>query len=40
MNRSYEYVPWLRRLVVGLSKPWPRFDLRPFHVGFVVENVD
>jgi hypothetical protein len=32
-------VPWLRRLVAGLS-PWrPRFMLRSRHVGFVVDKV-
>jgi hypothetical protein len=32
-------MPWLRRLVAGLS-PWrPGFDLGSVHVGFVVDKV-
>jgi hypothetical protein len=32
-------VPWLRRLVAGLS-PWkPGFDPGSVHVGFVVDKV-
>jgi hypothetical protein len=32
-------VPWLRRLVAGLSPRRPRFDPRPVHLGFVVDKV-
>ena len=32
-------VPWLRRLVAGLSLWRPGFDPRTVHVGFVVEKV-
>jgi hypothetical protein len=32
-------VPWLRRLVAGLSPRRPGFDLRSVHVGFVVDKV-
>jgi hypothetical protein len=33
---SCQAVPWLRRLVAGLSPRRPRFDPRSVHVGFVV----
>jgi hypothetical protein len=32
-------VPWLRRLVGGLSPGWSRFDPSPVHVRFVVDKV-
>jgi hypothetical protein len=32
-------VPWLRRLVAGLSPRRPRFDPGSVHVGFVVDRV-
>jgi hypothetical protein len=32
-------VPWLRRLVAGLSPPSPGFDTGSVHVGFVVDKV-
>jgi hypothetical protein len=32
-------VPWLRRLVVGLSPRRPGFDPGSVHVGFVVDKV-
>jgi hypothetical protein len=32
-------VPWLRRLVAGLSPRRPGFDPGPVHVGFVVDKV-
>jgi hypothetical protein len=32
-------VPWLRRLVVGLSPRRPWFDRGSVHVGFVVDKV-
>ena len=32
-------VPWLRRLVDGLSPRWPRFDPGPVHVRFVVDKM-
>jgi hypothetical protein len=32
-------VPWLRRLVAGLSPRRPRFEPGPVHVGFVVNNM-
>jgi hypothetical protein len=36
-NAKGKAVPWLRRLIAGLS-PWrPDFVLRSVHVGFVVD---
>ena len=32
-------VPWLRRLVAGLSPRRPGFDPGPVHVRFVVDKV-
>jgi hypothetical protein len=32
-------VPWLRRLVAGLSPRRPGFDPGSVHVGFVVDKV-
>lgn len=32
-------VPWLRWLVIGLSLQRPRFNHRPFHVGFVIHKL-
>jgi hypothetical protein len=32
-------VPWLRRLVAGISPRRPGFDSRSVHVGFVVDKV-
>ena len=32
-------VPWLRRLVAGLSAHKPVFDPRSIHVGFIVDKV-
>jgi hypothetical protein len=32
-------VPWLRRLVAGLSPRRPEFDPGSVHVGFVVDTV-
>jgi hypothetical protein len=32
-------VPWLRRLVAGLSPRRPGFDPRPIHMSFAVEKV-
>jgi hypothetical protein len=32
-------VPWLMRLVAGLSPRWPGFDPGSVHVGFVVDKV-
>jgi hypothetical protein len=32
-------VPWLRRLVAGLSPRRPGFDPSPVHVGFMVDKV-
>lgn len=32
-------VSWLRQLVADLSLQRPRLNPRPFHVGFVVDNV-
>jgi hypothetical protein len=34
-----EVVPWLRRLVTGLSPRRPGFDPGSVHVGFVVNKV-
>jgi hypothetical protein len=36
VRRNVRAVPWLRRLVAGLSPGRPRFE---FHVGFVVVKV-
>jgi hypothetical protein len=33
-------VPWLRRLVAGLSPRRPGFDLGSVHEGFVVDKVE
>jgi hypothetical protein len=38
-NRQCRAVPWLRRLVAGLSLRRPGFDPGSFHVGFVVDKV-
>ena len=32
-------VPWVRRLVTGLSPRSPRYDGMPFYVGFLVDTV-
>jgi hypothetical protein len=41
MNKvmDIEAVPWLRRLVAGLSPRRPGFDVGSVHVGFVVDKV-
>jgi hypothetical protein len=36
---DYEAVPWLRRLVAGLSPRRPGFDPGSLHVGFMVDKV-
>jgi hypothetical protein len=36
---SQSAVPWLRRLVAGLSPRRPAFASRSFHVGFVADIV-
>lgn len=36
---AFEALPWIKRLVIGLSLQSLAFDPRRFHVGFVVENV-
>ena len=36
---SWKVVPWLRRLVAGLSQRRTAFDFRPMHVRFVVDKV-
>lgn len=38
LTLSSTALPWLRRLVVGLSQWRPRFDLISVHVRFVVES--
>ena len=38
-NLNMQAVPWLRRLVAGLSPRRPGFDLGSVHVGFVVDKV-
>jgi hypothetical protein len=37
-NRVYPALPWLRRLVPGLSPPRPEFTPGSFHVRFVVDK--
>ena len=32
-------VPWLRRILAGLSPPRPKFDMRQVLVGFVGDKV-
>jgi len=39
MKGTFIAVPWLRRLVAGLSQPKPWFYLRSVHVRFVVDKV-
>jgi hypothetical protein len=39
VHSLFQAVPWLRRLVAGLSPRRPRFDPGPVHVGFVVDKV-
>jgi hypothetical protein len=34
-----EFMPWLRRLVAGVSPRRAGFDPKPVHVGFVVDKV-
>jgi hypothetical protein len=36
---QFKAKPWLRWLVPGLSTWRPGCDLRPFHVGFMMEKV-
>jgi hypothetical protein len=38
-NLLFEAVPWLRRLVAGLSPRMPGFDPGSVHVEFVVDKV-
>jgi hypothetical protein len=38
-NTPYLAVPWLRRLVAGLSPRRPGFDPGSVHVGFMVDKV-
>jgi hypothetical protein len=38
-NNNNKAVPWLRRLVIGLSQGRPGFDYRLGHVEFVVAKV-
>jgi hypothetical protein len=38
-NCEARAVPWLMRLVAGLSTRRPGFDLGSVHVGFVVDKV-
>jgi hypothetical protein len=38
-NSTSEAVPWLRRLVAGLSSQRPGFDPKSVHVRFVVDKV-
>lgn len=37
---SRRSMPWLRRLVAGVSPHRPGFNRRPVHVGFVVDRVN
>jgi hypothetical protein len=39
MTKRRKAVPWLRRLVAGLSPRRPGFDPGSVHVGFVVDKV-
>jgi hypothetical protein len=40
LKQAFWAVPWLWRLVAGLSPRRPGFDPRSVHVGFVVDKVE